>query len=149
MDSKSVGERIRQHRKIKGLTQEELAKKVDLSTMSIRRYESGERIIPEDTIKAIAAALGVTFSELTNLQIQYDSSGNIISMVGYAEDLKQFIGIDEDNDAERNLVTHFRKLNSFGQQEAVKRVEEMTENKKYRRATNPTEPTQEPTEDKK
>lgn len=133
MDSKSVGERIRQHRKIKGLTQEELAKKVDLSTMSIRRYESGERIIPEDTIKAIAAALGVTFAELTNLQIHYDSSGNVISASGYAEDLKQFLGIDEANDVERNLVSHFRKLNSVGQQKAVERVEELTKIPDYQR----------------
>ena len=44
MDMKIIGEQIRQHRKVKGLTQEELAKASDLSTMSIRRYESGVRL---------------------------------------------------------------------------------------------------------
>ena len=44
MDIKAIGEKIKQYRKLKGLTQEELAKNSGLSTMSIRRYESGERI---------------------------------------------------------------------------------------------------------
>ncbi|MGM9577842.1 MAG: helix-turn-helix domain-containing protein [Evtepia sp.] len=61
---KAVGDRIRQQRKIKGMTQEELAKAVNLSTMSIRRYEGGERIISEDTLRAIASALEVSVAYL-------------------------------------------------------------------------------------
>lgn len=59
MDMKVIGKRIRQQRKIEGLTQEELAKKSGLSAMSIRRYESGERIAPKETIEKIANALDV------------------------------------------------------------------------------------------
>lgn len=59
-----VGKNIRYIRKVKGLTQDELAQKVGLSTMSIRRYESGDRIIPEKSIGLIADALNVTIDEL-------------------------------------------------------------------------------------
>lgn len=58
MDFKAIGTRIRQRRKIEGLTQEELAQKAGLSTMSIRRYEAGERIIPKEAIQSIATSLG-------------------------------------------------------------------------------------------
>lgn len=66
MDMKSIGEKIRQYRKIKGLTQEELAQKSDLSTMSIRRYESGDRIAPQKTLLKIAKALGVHLRDLVD-----------------------------------------------------------------------------------
>ena len=42
----TLGEKIRDVRKRTGLTQEELAKQVGISTMTIRRYESNERICP-------------------------------------------------------------------------------------------------------
>lgn len=66
MDMKIIGEQIRQHRKVKGLTQEELAKASDLSTMSIRRYESGDRIAPQEALTKIAKALGVHLRDLAN-----------------------------------------------------------------------------------
>lgn len=60
MDIKAIGEKIKQRRKMEGLTQEELGKKVGLSTMSIRRYENGDRIAPKETLQAIATALKIT-----------------------------------------------------------------------------------------
>lgn len=59
-DMQETGRYIRQYRKVAGLTQEELAQKVGISTMSIRRYESGERIASKDLIQSIAAALDVS-----------------------------------------------------------------------------------------
>lgn len=69
MDMKAIGEQIRQHRKIKGLTQEELAKESGLSTMSIRRYESGERIAPQENLVKIAKALSVHLRDLVDTSI--------------------------------------------------------------------------------
>lgn len=76
MNMKVIGEKIRQHRKIKGLTQEELAKESGLSTMSIRRYESGERIAPQDTLIKIARALGVHLRDLadTSMWEEFDET---------------------------------------------------------------------------
>ncbi|MCH1979496.1 helix-turn-helix domain-containing protein [Lawsonibacter sp. OA9] len=58
-----LGENIRHLRKVRGMTQEELAKKAGLSTMSIRRYENGERIVTEKAMAQIATALDVDIYE--------------------------------------------------------------------------------------
>lgn len=68
MDLKAIGIRIRQSRKVKGLTQADLASLIDVSTMSIRRYESGERIVTEEISKRIASALNVDVNWLMNGQ---------------------------------------------------------------------------------
>ena len=61
MDYEITGKLIRNARKRKGLTQEQLAEMVNLSTMSIRRYERGERIVPDDKLQAIVEILGDSF----------------------------------------------------------------------------------------
>lgn len=66
MDLKAMGMRIRQSRKIKGLTQADLASRINVSTMSIRRYESGERIVTEEISKRIASALDLDADWLMN-----------------------------------------------------------------------------------
>lgn len=66
MDVKAAGEKIKQYRKIRGLTQEELAQKAGLSTMSIRRYESGGRIAPQEALLKIAKALGIHLRDLAD-----------------------------------------------------------------------------------
>ncbi len=54
-----IGPSIRYHRKRKGLSQKELAEKIGVSVMSIRRYELGDRVIPDDTLRRMAWVLGV------------------------------------------------------------------------------------------
>jgi len=60
----TIAERIKLERKTAGLTQEQLAGKTGISLMSIRRYESGQRNPNIDTIRQIAAALGVSVESL-------------------------------------------------------------------------------------
>lgn len=67
MNIKAVGIRIRLQRKIKGLTQEELGKKANLSTMSIRRYENGDRLVSEANLQQIALALDISVNELLGI----------------------------------------------------------------------------------
>lgn len=52
------GEQIKINRKKAGLTQEQLAKKIGLSLMTIRRYEKNERIVPNAVLQKVADALG-------------------------------------------------------------------------------------------
>ena len=58
---------MRKFRKTRGMTQEELAKNSNLSTMSIRRYESGERIVTDEALQRIANALEISIYELKGL----------------------------------------------------------------------------------
>lgn len=59
----TMGELIQARRKKAGMTQAELASKANLSTMSIRRYEAGERVINESVLQRISAALDVNLFE--------------------------------------------------------------------------------------
>ena len=54
---RTIGDRIRQQRKYKGLTQEQLAKAIGISVMSVRRYEASERTPTEKVLTAISTAL--------------------------------------------------------------------------------------------
>lgn len=99
MDMKVIGEQIRQYRKMKGLTQEQLAKESGLSTMSIRRYESGERIAQEDRLIKIAKALDIRLQDLTDTFV-------------WAGFDKQFPGIEE-NPVRFNAITAYLKEMGF------------------------------------
>jgi transcriptional regulator with XRE-family HTH domain len=58
-DLRRLGERIREHRHSKGLTQESLAQSLDLSVAYVSLIERGGRNPPYTTVLAIARALGV------------------------------------------------------------------------------------------
>jgi transcriptional regulator with XRE-family HTH domain len=58
-DLRRLGERIREHRHAKGLTQESLAQTLDLSVAYVSLIERGGRNPPYTTVLAIARALGV------------------------------------------------------------------------------------------
>ena len=60
----NVGENIRKIRKEKGLTLEELSEKAHIPTISIGRYERGERTPSINTLIDISKALGVTYTDL-------------------------------------------------------------------------------------
>lgn len=58
--SRGTGKTIRALRKMKGMTQAELAEKVGLQRSSITNIELGNQMLTENTINAIAEALGYT-----------------------------------------------------------------------------------------
>jgi len=59
-----LGERVREHRRAKGLTQESLAQSLDLSVAYVSLIERGGRNPPYTTVMAIARALAVAPSRL-------------------------------------------------------------------------------------
>lgn len=59
-------ENLKRLRKKAGMTQEEFAKAVEISSMTARRWEWGQREPRMEEIKRIAAALHVTEAELLN-----------------------------------------------------------------------------------
>lgn len=72
----AIGWKIQAHRKLKGLTQAELAAASGLSEMSIRRYESGDRLPPISVAKKIAEALSIQESLLTkNTELDIEKIG--------------------------------------------------------------------------
>ena len=119
LDAQETGRYIRQYRKVAGLTQEELAKKVGISTMSVRRYENGERIASKETIQAIAATLDVDLYSLYS----FDQASDAL--------------VDHINVRER-IDTALVKLNDAGMEKAADVVEIIAEVPRYR-ATPPSD----------
>ena len=64
MDFEEMRKKIKERRKYLGMTQEDLASKTNLSVMSIRRYESGDRTPTLDAVERIASALQCELSDL-------------------------------------------------------------------------------------
>jgi transcriptional regulator with XRE-family HTH domain len=59
-----LGERVREQRRSRGLTQEALAEALDLSVAYVSLIERGGRNPPYTTVVAIARALGVPASRI-------------------------------------------------------------------------------------
>ena len=64
-DMKECGNRIRQIRKTRGMTQEQLALKLNIGDRYLRKIENGEQVPSIDTLLEIATQLGVSLDYIT------------------------------------------------------------------------------------
>lgn len=65
MNAKKVlGENIKNYRKMRNLTQEELAEKIDISQKHLSSIEIGKKFISADLLEKISATLNVSLSNL-------------------------------------------------------------------------------------
>ncbi len=71
---REIGERIKQLRTLKGLTQKGLADLVMISSSSIARLEKGQTMVSVFTIIEIAKALGVSVSEILSDKSVFDET---------------------------------------------------------------------------
>ena len=127
-----IGSKIKEFRKAKGITQKEMAKRLNIPYSTYSNYENNNREPNITQIEAIAKELEIDVLELLDMS-QYKTHKKEISAIiddkleHWKHDKK--IGYSETLDIE--LLKDFRKLNKTGQLEAKKRVEELTEIKKY------------------
>lgn len=63
-DKKAIGERIKEYRVARGLTQSDLANKANITRIALGNYERGQRIPTIDIFARIAMALNVSIDEL-------------------------------------------------------------------------------------
>lgn len=85
----NCGQNIKSARNASGMTQEELAKKCGMATITIRQYESGKREPRQEQLRLIASALGVRMSDLLD-QEPCDLNGlstGIISPADIADEM--------------------------------------------------------------
>lgn len=111
----NIGENIKKIRKLKGLTQRELADKMGIKQQSFAQYEQAEKIPKLDTLKKIADALDVSI---------YDLQG--VSWMNKAAELNR-----THKEKTQVLLDHYNKLNELGKDKVIERAEELTELKKY------------------
>lgn len=113
--SMSIGENIKKYRKEKGLTQRELADKLNIATNSLSRYEIGERRPPIDMIEKIAEILNVT-----PIQLMYDEEvENALNQSADDEAQRQEMYLKE---LREDTINKYDSLDLFGQKAANKYI---------------------------
>jgi len=108
----TIGEKIKQLRLKKGLTQKQLGAICEMADSAIRRYENNRANPKVETIKKIAEALGVDYWEI----------------IGF-NDVR--INLEDNTSDDNAILKHYNKLNIEGKDEAIKRTEELTYIPKY------------------
>lgn len=119
----TIGERISRARKEVRLTQAQLAKQCGVATITIQQYELNKRQPRFEQLQRIADALNVSLFYLVDAT---DESGDDMVVHAVKQELDLSVNLD-------NIAAAMKKLNHLGQQEAVKRVDELTEIAKYQR----------------
>lgn len=143
----NYGPNIRAARKAAGLTQEQLAEKCGMATITIRQYELGKREPRMAQLDTIAAALNTNVlslmvSDKSELPIFFKKLDfSILSLIkdGYESDAafyEAFLGNKVamaviDSMSERQLVKIFEKLNDSGRKKAVELIEELASKDEY------------------
>jgi transcriptional regulator with XRE-family HTH domain len=76
MNYRLLGEKIKKERINRGLTQEELAEKANLSVSFMGQIERGERKLSVDTLAKIGNTLGISFDYLlqSGQRLKHDSA---------------------------------------------------------------------------
>lgn len=142
----SIGENIRRARIEKGITQRELGERLGgISQQQIGQWENGNKNPKLETIHRIANALQVDISEIytdfaifKNRVVENSLALSAAKRIGILkddlfEDLEQRHIVEELDITKdkQELLFEYNKLNTDGQKEARKRVQELTEIKKY------------------
>lgn len=128
----SIGEKIKQLRKEKGLTQKELGDKCGIADSAIRRYELGGANPKIDTLIKLSTALKCNVSDL----VDDESKKNYR---GFDNNYKPFISLNDeslslhtDGDKEFILLSNYRVLNEKGKEKAIEHVEMLIKIPEYR-----------------
>lgn len=149
----NIGEMIAGIRKYKGMTQKELGELCGMNEANVRKYELNLAVPKLDTLNRIAGALGVPYYFILDDEgIGEAFLKGEFTLDEYYKNLTAGTAIEKinsrngrrlrrQNDSacqgeqstadESLLVSSFQKLNNTGKQEAVKRVEELTQIPKY------------------
>lgn len=153
----TIGDRIRSARKNAGMTQAQLAEKSGVAAISIHQYEAGKRQPRLEQLIRISSALNVDMLDITGLESEMSEYRFELTKAGNGEatspneknlsmrDIYSLLSSDEKIEfwgrlmkpLQAKLNEAFSKLNQDGQQEAVKRVEELTEIRRYCAETAP------------
>lgn len=120
----TLGEKIKLHRTMKGLTQKQLGEMTGIHEVSIRKYEA-DRIIPKkEQLEKLSECLGVPYNEFVDLHISTDS--DIIPLLFAIDEVFEMEISSEDNatfyiEFKEPVINHFlrewqslKELNKIG-----------------------------------
>ena len=126
----TLGERIKQIRKSKGITQRDLANKIEKSFSLVQKYEMGLTEPPYTMLMKIATALDVPITELLGITQNTMAEAEKAELVSIGEALKP-----TDSEMFRfncnAIESCMEKMNRLGQSTAVKLVKELSETPEF------------------
>ena len=154
----TTGERIKYARKQAGLTQEQLAKKCGIATITVGQYERDKRQPSIDMLFDLAEKLGISVQFLLGI-CDFDGilmPDNFADPDDYAFvkmlypngiRMRRTISMTDDdgmatemmeNDGQfrQTYLNMFNMLNDAGKQKAIERLEELAEIPRYQRSPN-------------
>lgn len=111
----ALGDRIKEARKKKGLTQKELADMINAKHNSISNWENNQNKPDPDTIELLCGALDADPSWLLMGEAHH-------RLLSYHNSLKKL----EADSLVNELIELYNALNKAGKQEALKRIKELT-----------------------
>ncbi|HJC67421.1 MAG TPA: helix-turn-helix domain-containing protein [Candidatus Enterocloster excrementigallinarum] len=122
-----VGSRIKLYRMKNGLTQNELASIAGISTISIRKYESGDRVPKVETLQKIASALKISVLELVGDDWETINTSKRVSQLKkrmedayneYIDEMKKLSKTDENYIDKSNKLAdnYFNKSDEYSKQ---------------------------------
>lgn len=119
----SIGQRIKQFRVEKGLTQRQLGEILGSTQQMIAQYERGNHTPKLDTLNRIAEALDISLVELVGA----DTLSLADSVIDLFSDgsVKDLGDTSPDNPSENYLICKFRKLNNKGQKKVTDYAEDI------------------------
>jgi len=130
----TTGQRIQRARKKAGLSQRQLGEKLGLSASMIGQWENDLRNPKVETLQRIADALLIPFEELLDETSYVAGIYHGAEMETWQRNTILELWKQEGYSGsarEVSLIDAFSQLNDTGQQEAIKRVEELTEIPRY------------------
>lgn len=124
MSISEIGNRILTRRKELNFTLQQIADKVGVASSTIQRYEKGSiSNFKLPVIESIAKALN--FNPVWLIRKDAKKETTIKDEFFYGKKYKEYVA------KRATLINYFEKLNSLGQDEAIKRISELTEINKY------------------
>ncbi len=135
----NIGNNIRNIRKQKNMTLQQLADILRCSQQNISQYESGKRIPKLKTVQKIANALNVNINDLLESPLDDSPLYKALKNTNLSDyDIgKDFINVqlskqvDDWEQIDIELIKIFKQLNEDGKAVAIERVEELTEIPRY------------------
>lgn len=146
MDQIEVGGKIKEFRKKEKLTQEQLAKKLGISKMSMRRYENGERMPSVDVLIRLANIFKVKITDIYSYELesykeQIIEETPILRVAKkngstlFTDEVLNHRIIDNLNitSDKQLLLLKYNQLNNAGQTKAMEQIELLTKIPEYRK----------------
>jgi len=112
----TLGKRIQQLRKGKGLTQGQLADQIQISVPQLVRYETKDVQPPADVLNRLADTLAVSIDFLVN----GDTGQKAQALLKDSKLLAQFKELEQMNDADKNIVTQL--IDAFIAKKQIKKI---------------------------